>query len=278
MFGKSVHGTIKMKQLVVFLILIVSSRAFAKLDWLKSPEPSELYQKKKLSIVFASQNLKSPVSMFGHTFLVAHNEMPPEPDAISIEFLGKTSGDFNQYFNALVSHIDGEFRLSRFIIKNREYDFEDRNLWVYELNFPVNDKIQVFSLISSAIKNQNFPYTFLNKNCSFYIFNAVIKNSNFEKRSIYTLPKYTIRELKKLGYINEPPFLIETDQSELIKFLKSLNTDERDKINQIIAGYSYPLADEGWRIRKGLDLALTYKIPREPSSEKRTQYFNIKKS
>jgi len=262
---------------MVFLFLIFSSTAFAKFDWLKLPEPDQLYSKKRLSIVFASQNLKSPVSMFGHTFLVAHNEMPPETDAITIEFLGKTSGSFSQYFNALVSHIDGEFRLSKFIIKNREYDFEDRNLWVYELNIPDYEKEQVFSSISSAIKNQNFTYTFLNKNCSFYIFNTVINNRDFDQGSIYTLPKYTIRELKKRGYINKSPLFIETDQSKLIKFLNSLNTDERTKINQVIEGYSYPLADETLGTRKGLDFALTYKIPREPSPEKRTQYFNTKK-
>lgn len=266
-----------MKKVMAFLFLAFGSTAFAKFDWLKLPESDQLYSKKRLSIVFASQNLKSPVSMFGHTFLVAHNEMPPEPDAVTIEFLGKTSGGFNQYFNALVSHIDGEFRLSKFIIKNREYDFEDRNLWVYEFNVPENEKKQVFSLISAVIKNQNFPYTFLNKNCSFYVFNAVIKNRNFEQRSLYTLPKYTIRELKRLGYINKSPFVIETDQSKLINLLKSLNTDERAKINQIIEGYSYPIAEETLKIRKGLDLALTYKIPREPSSKKRAQYFNIKK-
>lgn len=266
-----------MKKMMVFLFLIFSSTAFAKFDWLKLPEIDQLYSKKRLSIVFASQNLKSPVSMFGHTFLVAHNEMPPEPDAVTIEFLGKTSGSFGQYFNALISHIDGEFRLGKFIIKNREYDFEDRNLWVYELNIPENEKMQVFSLISSVIKNQDFPYTFLNKNCSFYIFNSVIKNSSFKQRSIYTLPKYTIRELKKLGYINKPPVVIETDQSKLINFLKSRDTYERTKINQIIEGYYYSLTDETWGTRRGLDLALTYKIPREPRSEKRTQYFNIKK-
>ena len=266
-----------MRKMMVLTLLIICSEAFAKFDWLKPPEPNELYPKKRLSIVFASQNLKSPVSMFGHTFLVAHNHMPPEPDAITIEFLGKTSGGFGQYFNALVSHIDGEFRLSKFIIKNREYDFEDRNLWVYELDLPENERNQIFDFVSLAVKNKNFPYTFLNKNCSFYIFNTVIKNSNFEQQSIYTLPKYTIREIKNSGYINNPPVLIETDQSKLINFLKSLNSDERTKISQIIAGYSYPLADETEEIRKGLDLALTYKIPREPLPEKRTQYFNIKK-
>lgn len=214
--------------------------------------------------------------MFGHTFLVAHNEMPPEPDAVTIEFLGKTNGEFRQYLNALITHIDGEFRLGKFILKNREYDFEDRNLWIYELNLKENGRRQIFNSISSDIIKKSFPYTFLNKNCSYYIFNIVIKN-DFKERSIYTLPKHTILELKNLGYISNYPVLIETDQSKLINFSKSLDANEENKINQIIEGYSYPIANESWKIKKGLDLALTYKIPREPSPEKRAQYFNIKK-
>ncbi len=265
-----------MMKVMALIFLITSIEASAKFDWLRSPDASELYTKKRLSIVFASQNLKSPVSMFGHTFLVVHNEMPPEPDAITIEFLGKTSGEFSQYFNALFTQIDGEFRLNKFILKKREYDFEDRNLWIYELSLSEGQNHQIFSSISSTLENRVFPYTFINENCSFYILNAITRDG-FESRSIYTLPKYTIRELKKEGYINNSPFLVEADQSKLIRFFKSLNTGEKNKVYQILNGYSYPLTDESWRLRKGLDLALIYKIPREPSPEKRTRYFSIKK-
>lgn len=267
-----------MKNLVILLVFIFGPNSFAQLDWLKIPDSNQLYKKNRLSIVFASQNLKSPVSMFGHTFLVAHNEMPPEPDAITIEFLGRTYGDFNQYLNALVSRIEGEFRLSTFIIKNREYDFEDRNLWVYELNLTENEKNQIFSLVSDSIKKEKFSYTFLNRNCSYYIFNAVVFNKNFDQNSIYTLPKYTIRELKNRGIISKSPILIETDQSRLNNYVNELSDQDNSRIKLILAGYSYDLSNERWEFKHGLDLALNFKIPREPDPNKRNLYFKTKQS
>ena len=50
----------------------------------------KLGQFKHVSMLFASQNLISPISSFGHTLLIFHNEVTPEPDSIAFEYLGDT--------------------------------------------------------------------------------------------------------------------------------------------------------------------------------------------
>lgn len=163
----------------------------------REPNIDQFLTKKYISIVFASQNLSSPISMFGHTYLVAHNEVIPEVDATVVEFLADTSVPFG-HMRAIFSNIRGKFVFSTFLLKQREYEEENRDLWVYQLNINSNDRQELVNKIKNNTQN-DYPYTFIKKNCSHYILDLITsKNSSV----VYTLPAITLRDLKESGYID----------------------------------------------------------------------------
>ncbi len=267
------------QKIVFILLLLISFTAKAKFDWLEPVKIEDIFLKKHISIVFASQNLKSPVSMFGHTFLVIHAETIPEPDSIVIEFLGKTDGVSWAHLKALVSYIEGEYRLTRFILKKREYDLEDRNLWIYRLSLSENEKEKLIYNISNNLKKKNLPYTFLNQNCSHYILKLLLyekkQNSQF---LLYTLPKYTIRELQQLGYIATPPTNIHSTQFFLIKKFNELNSQDKKNVAKIVnANNTYNSQNTTPTLKKIASLAIAYKTPRESNPQIRNHYFNTQK-
>lgn len=272
MSSKSLDG--KKMRLLLF-IFVISFNCFAKIDFTKAPKIESLYLKKYLSIVFANQNISSPVSMFGHTFLVAHNNATFAPDDISIEFLGKTNQMFSNHLKAIFSSITGEYKLGYFINKKREYNLENRDLWAYPLSLNTFEIHKRFDQLKQLISKKHH-YTFLNHNCSYHILNLVTLNEH-PSFSFYTLPKNTIRKLAELNLINSPPTLIKSDQSRLVDNYNELNDFEKQEILEIINGFDKDLSSKSTQFKTTLNHALNFKLPKERDAVKRHQYFKVKK-
>lgn len=102
--------------------------------WKDNIDPASFFNKKYLSIVFAGHNIKTPISMFGHTYLVSHDELKPEPDALVVEYLGDIESSKLWMIYSIFYSIKGRYRLSYFMFKQREYELEDRDLFIYRLN------------------------------------------------------------------------------------------------------------------------------------------------
>ena len=265
------------KTLIVLTQFFYYCSSFAAADWLKPVELRELQSKKRVSIVFASQNLRSPVSMFGHTFLVFHDEVIPEADAVALEFLGLTDKVYCAHTKALLSHIQGEFRLTRYLLKKNQYESEDRSLWVYELNLPKLEIERIKTQIAVQLNHQ-FEYTFVRKNCSYYIFNLVLAPETHKHGfPVYTLPRRTLRRLEELGYLKRQPLHAESTQLKLTNYFSELTGCEEKAAKRIVAGEYLSDQDASPRAIRAATLALTYKIPREPDPKTREQYYNTKK-
>ena len=127
----------------------------------------------KVVLVFASAQLNSPSSMYGHTFLRF------DPDNVE---QGSTYLSYALNFGATVTEGDagflyaakgltggypGNFSANPYFEKIKEYNrLENRDLWEYELNL-TQEEIDTMLAHVWELQGINFEYFFFDENCSF---------------------------------------------------------------------------------------------------------------
>ncbi len=239
--------------------------------WFGGIALAEASNKKHVSIVFAGQNLRSPISIFGHTFLVFHDSKEPGIDSPVIEYLAQTPSGIVDTLAATFGTIPGEFRLSRLAYKLREYDLEDRDLWIYTLD-PA--KVDPTEIVDRFRKSLAAPprYNFFGANCGFHVMRLVVANSkeNFPSLSLYTIPLETLRDLRRAGWIlgtQHLPASLELAEAAMAR----ASRQEREEVHSVLKGASSS------KPNPALGLVLNYQIPREGSAELRANLAQEKK-
>jgi hypothetical protein len=127
----------------------------------------------KVVLVFASAQLNSPSSMYGHTFLRF------DPDNVE---QGSTYLSYALNFGATVTEGEtgflyaakgltggypGNFSANPYFEKIKEYNrLENRDLWEYELNL-TQEEIDTMLAHVWELQGINFEYFFFDENCSF---------------------------------------------------------------------------------------------------------------
>lgn len=252
-----------------------ATSAFQQLDSIHFT-PDDLKRKQQLSIVFASQNIKSPVSMFGHTFLVLHDDPFPEPDSIVVEFLGQTNMVPLAQLQALARYIPGSYHLAPFYEKFRQYDLESRDMWIYRITLSESAKNELLERIEGRLSDNNFQYTFISYNCSYYVLDLLLPKGPRSGLGLYTLPRDTIETLQEIGLINTPPLYVPSLQKRLIDFHYANDNNERQLVEAIANGFGYSEEALSRSVLITANDAINYKLLREPSQAKRTQYYGTK--
>ena len=194
-------------------------------------EFSEFVKAPFVSLGFASANLDSVISSFGHTFLVFHNTPVPKPHSIVYEFYGDLSVDY--YLLRSLTGLPGHFKFSHFQDKRLGYGKEKRNLWLFRLKLNSLER-ETLNRIVMEQRRKKSTYYFLTKNCSWYIYQTLIKS--FENKNchnqFYTAPMDTIVWLNQCGRLKKS-FLIKSSANSAQKMYKSLNPIEKQKMNSI---------------------------------------------
>lgn len=137
-------------------------------EWLSAIRPDQA------TLVFASDFLNSPSSMFGHTFL--RIDAPEQTEdtrllAYAINFAANagTSNPLSFAWNGLTGGFPGVFSLLPYYDKVKEYsDMENRDLWEYQLNFTAAELQRLLQHVWE-LRNVDFPYFFLTRNCSYQL-------------------------------------------------------------------------------------------------------------
>jgi len=258
---------------------MIKSRLFSQ----AFPEPEkslEIEKYKFLSIGFASQSYKSPVSFFGHTFLVTHNQPKPELESVAIEFVGDISRE-NGIFSALLSSVEGYYNYRRFYDKLREYNLEDRGVWTYRIKISEQEKIGLSKLIlkKNHLKER---YSFIRKNCAYKIYDLIQEPLSLSKKwtdSLFvTLPIQTLKRKDLLARIEES-YYFPSHQELLSKAFNELDAEQRKVIKK------YPLNAFSIQATSRLDTkqkrviekAIDYKMLNETNENNIEHYFKLKK-
>ncbi|HVZ71912.1 MAG TPA: DUF4105 domain-containing protein [Polyangia bacterium] len=240
------------------------------------PTVDELERLRHVSLVFAAEDIRAPVSMFGHTLLVFHDEPFPEPDAIVVEFVGRPSDVRLGYLRALFAAVPGEYRLRAFRDKELEYDGENRDLWVHTIRLEDDERAQLIRSIRHALAHAA-PYNFVVANCSERIHELVAGALHGFDCHLkpQALPVDSVRALARCGRIERTQERA-SDLRHALTLHDELTTSEQRDWSAATDGAPAP-ASETPRLADAVGAALSYELPREPDESRRARLFVAKK-
>lgn len=173
----------------------------------------ELVNPQQATLVFASDYLNNPSSMFGHTFL--RLDAPGQTEdtrllayAVNYAAQADAKNPFTFAYKGLTGGYPGVFSLMPYYEKVKEYsDMENRDLWEYQLNLTPEEVHRLLSHLWE-LRSVEFPYYFLTRNCSFQLLALVeVARPGVNLRKdfpVHAIPTDTVRRaLEEPGMLRE---------------------------------------------------------------------------
>ncbi|MBC7752184.1 MAG: DUF4105 domain-containing protein [Candidatus Saccharibacteria bacterium] len=164
-------------------------------QWLEGIQP------RYATLVFSSDYMNSPSSMFGHTLL----RLDPDDNeqtrllAYAINYAAETDNSRSALYaiKGLTGLYSGAYSIMPYYEKVKEYnDFESRDLWEYRLKLTPDETMRLTKRVWE-LRFVNFPYYFLHSNCSYELLNlmeiARPSLSLQNKFPVYAIPTDTLR-------------------------------------------------------------------------------------
>lgn len=262
---------------VVCAVILLFTILPAYSQWGDSLTPNDISGFNKLSIIFAAQNTKSPLSMFGHIYLVFHNEKNPEPNSVSFEFTASIDSA-KDYLGTLTGAVPGFYKLDYLDNKRREYDLENRSSWRYRINL-TEKELDVFKKKIVELEGEKYKYSVFKRNCATYLAEQIskIKGIPYQPESIlFDSPDAVIRWLHKNELINYPIFL-PSSQLKASKSFERLSPEEKERLKQVISGYAVGGETTSLEFSSASSSVVDYLMVRDDSFESRANLFALKK-
>ena len=209
-----------------------------KLDkFLKALNPN------KAVMVFASANLNSPSSMFGHTLIRIDTPSNQEYLSSAVNYAAHVT-DKNGIlfaFKGIFGFYKAYYSILPYYEKLKEYsDKDSRDLWGYELNFNKSE-VRKMGLNIWELKDIYSYYYFFKENCAYNILylidvvNPSINSVGYYDNSFSVIPLDTVKLLYKKGIITKLSYMPSlVTQIETIS--KPLNEKQKKLIVNIANG------------------------------------------
>jgi hypothetical protein len=218
-------------------------------SWKFTTESCEIYNSfvgkldaKNLSLVFSSFYINNPGSTFGHTFIRVsrYNEFHNN-DLLdyAINFAAEDAKDNVAVYmlKGMAGYYPGRFSVVPYYYKIREYnDYEFRDIWDYDLGL---NKEQISRIVDHIweMGSIQFDYFYFTENCSYHILgllNVAYDEVDILKglSSLYVLPIDTVKEMKKLGLINDRKVRVSA-YGRLLKETEGFSTEKLNKVKEV---------------------------------------------
>jgi hypothetical protein len=163
------------------------------------------------TLIYATDFMGNPSSMFGHTLLRIDPDQSQELNLVSyaVNYAATVTGqsDWSFAFKGLTGQYPGEYSILPYYRKVKEYgDFESRDLWEYRLNLsPQETQFMVKHLWE--MQNVSFPYYFISDNCAYRLLGLIDLlrpdlnlQADFQRVAI---PVETLKNIQDKGLIQE---------------------------------------------------------------------------
>ncbi|WP_168379156.1 Lnb N-terminal periplasmic domain-containing protein [Acinetobacter cumulans] len=157
----------------------------------------------KATLIYATDFMGNPSSMFGHTLLRLDPKDQKELNLVSyaINYAATVAGEDNWSYawKGLTGQYPGEYSLMPYYRKVKEYgDFESRDLWEYELALTEQETSYLVKHLWE-MQNVSFPYYFASDNCAYRLLglmDLVRPTLNLtEKFKVGSIPVETIKAI-----------------------------------------------------------------------------------
>lgn len=165
----------------------------------------------KATLIYATDFMGNPSSMFGHTLLRLDPKDQKQLNLVSyaVNYAATvTSGDDLAFaWKGLTGQYPGEYSLMPYYRKVKEYgDFESRDLWEYELKLSPDETRFLVEHIWE-VKHVSFPYYFVSDNCAYRLLgliDLVRPELNLSKKfKTAAIPIETIKAIQQQGLIQD---------------------------------------------------------------------------
>lgn len=174
--------------------------------WLKSYDPSGV------EIVYTSQFIANPASVFGHAFLLMPSDNQVEALWSTFNFAAAIPSDANPFayaWGGLTGWYSGDYSILPYYQRLYQYSaIENRDLWRYPIKLTKSELLTLMKHFWEVIHLAKFRYYFLDENCAGYILKslaAVLPDvSGSSNGSVYVHPVDVIKTLKANGRLGEP--------------------------------------------------------------------------
>lgn len=157
----------------------------------------------KTTLIYATDFMGNPSSMFGHTLLRLDPKDQQELNLISyaVNYAATVPGEqsWSYAWKGLTGQYPGEYSLMPYYRKVKEYgDLESRDLWEYELDLSPDETRFLVEHIWE-MKHVSFPYYFVSDNCAYRLLgliDLVRPELNLQQQfKVASIPVETIKAL-----------------------------------------------------------------------------------
>jgi hypothetical protein len=225
----------------------------------------------RVVLVFASAQLNSPSSMYGHTFLRFDPDNVEQNStylSYALNFgANVTEGDAGFLYAAkgLTGGYPGHFAANPYFEKIKEYNkLENRDLWEYELNLSQHE-INAMLAHVWELQGISFEYYFFDENCSFRLLElldvarpALNLVNNFP---VTAMPLDTVRVVQEAGLVQDahyrPSILTELkaqlamlnnyEQQLALELSQDINVLESQEFTQLTTQHQQLIVDSAYR-------------------------------
>lgn len=174
-------------------------------EWMRQIKPY------KATLIYATDFMGNPSSMFGHTLLRLDPKDQKQLNLVSyaVNYAATVTGGEGWSFawNGLTGQYPGEYSLMPYYRKVKEYgDLESRDLWEYELNLSPEETRFLVEHIWE-MKHVSFPYYFVSDNCAYRLLgliDLVRPTLNLKQQfKVAAIPVETIKAIERQGLVKQ---------------------------------------------------------------------------
>jgi len=200
-----------------------------------------------ISLIYASENVKNPSSMMGHTFLKysgINDQNNKVEHAVSFYTVIETSNLFKLIYQNFYSGMRGLFALQPYHEAIKQYiDNENRNVWEYTLKLSDYKRKLIYYHIWE-LKDKNMDYFFASYNCATVIY-YILSLANpkiYDDKSLWITPLDTVKFLYRYDLIEQSTLIASNEW--LIKMLKeNVASQDIELMKHILTNSSYEEID-----------------------------------
>lgn len=194
----------------------------------------EQYQPEELALVYASQFIASPASVFGHVLLAAPSTKQAKGLWLTYNYSAAMPNDVSG-FSYIVGGISGWYNGIYSVLPyfNRLHVYghiEDRDLWLYGLRLSEEERDFAIRHMWELVHSSVFSYFFFDENCAgalLRFFAAVLPDmADGNRLGLYVHPIQVIQRLERAGRIARVEY-IPSHGNVLQNALQSLDREQR---------------------------------------------------
>ena len=171
----------------------------------------ENIQPHSATLIYATDFMGNPSSMFGHTLLRIdpqhHKDLKLVSYAVNYAATVTGQSDWSFALKGLTGQYPGEYSILPYYRKVKEYgDFESRDLWEYQLNLsPQETQFMVQHLWE--MQQVSFPYYFISDNCAYRLLGLIdLVRPELKLQQAFsrvTIPIETLKILESQGLVKD---------------------------------------------------------------------------